>query len=321
MQRLRSDVRLLLHRSGASNLRQRLLLHLRLIDRHASRRGARPRLGCADGTVLDATRAAWPPAVGPGMLRRMRRRTCSFAVAGVLASALVAVAACSSTAGQPSRDAARDVANSDAASPGDALLDRACVQTENTSICAPIVTCQSSATSDAGLHGPVFNLDGCDAEGTVCTGACDVSCTCTSSFWRCDFPVGKPCSGGSCSFLQNYGGGASTHFSAARPETAGACGNAAARQSTRWLSIDEGSAHLGCPSPPKDSPPRTATICCLEGPFREHNCSNCCSGTDDATQNLGRSRRTDDRCSCGLQRLVEPVRRRRRTRRGTCQQE
>jgi hypothetical protein len=30
MQRLRSDVRLLLHRSGASNLRQRLLLHLRL---------------------------------------------------------------------------------------------------------------------------------------------------------------------------------------------------------------------------------------------------------------------------------------------------
>jgi hypothetical protein len=203
MQRLRSDVRLLLHRSGASNLRQRLFLHLRLIDRHASRRGAGFWLGCANGIVLDATPAAWPPAGGSGTLWRMRRRTCRFGVAGVLVPALVAFAACSSTPG----DAARDGAHSDAASPGDALSDRACVQTENPSICAPIVTCQPSATSDGGLHGPVFNLDGCDAEGTVCTGACDVSCTCTSSFWRCDFPDGKPCSGGSCSFLQNYGGG------------------------------------------------------------------------------------------------------------------
>jgi hypothetical protein len=128
-------------------------------------------------------------------------------LAGFWAPALVAFAACSSTPGRPPGDAARDGADSNAVLPGDALSDRACVQTENPSVCAPIVSCQPSATPDGGLHGPVFNLDGRDAEGTVCTGGCDVSCTCTSSFWRCDFPDGKPCSGGTCSFLQNYGGG------------------------------------------------------------------------------------------------------------------
>jgi hypothetical protein len=75
------------------------------------------------------------------------------------------------------------------------------VQTENPGICAPIVRC---SPCDGGLCGEAPQLGGCDMEGAVCVGACDVPCTCRDGLWRCDYPEGQPCHHETCQYPANY---------------------------------------------------------------------------------------------------------------------
>jgi hypothetical protein len=108
------------------------------------------------------------------------------------------------------RDAsANDQERRDAASAADAATQQNCVQTQIPSLCVPIVRCSAC---DTGLCGEVPQLGGCDMEGAVCLGACDVPCTCRDSFWHCDFPEGQPCHHATCDYPQNYGGGGVDSF-------------------------------------------------------------------------------------------------------------